>query len=341
MNIFLLFTLLYSRLESFGLILTIILSLALMILLLKPMSPYQSLIRELCQKYPYLAILAGFLCFSILLVTVAGPLSLFIAYINGTEIEILNQLGTDKIPTIEDIRFVLILEGWTQIVTWGLAGIMMMRFLGDEMNNIEPQQLPLLPIGIFMMLCAVPVAQFVAFDAESFRLPSFMHEIEKAIELREDSTNGLIKALLSDKSIKTLVLNILVLAVIPSVCEEIFFRNFILKRLLLRYSPVIAIVVSSIIFSAAHFQFYGFFSRMILGAVLGYLFYLSKSIVPGILAHFSYNAAMLFAVYAADVRGLDLDKDVQISTWIVVMSVALLYFLGRIAMRYQHQEIEE
>ena len=296
------------------------------------------ILSEFCRKNPFFAIGIGFFFVLLSLLMLAGPFSLFIAYLNDTDIQVLNQVaeGTMTDPSI--IRFVLIVEGWTQVLTWGLVGLVMMYLVEDKMENISPKQLPILPIAILMMLAAIPLAQFVAFDAESFRLPSFLSELEKSIEDKEASTNGLIKALLSDKSAGTLVLNILVLALVPGVCEEIFFRNFIQKRLSAKYSPFVAILLSSIIFSAAHFQFFGFFSRMILGAVLGYVFYVSNSIVPSLLAHLSYNATMLFGVYAADARGMDLEKEVHIPIWGVLISISGLYFLGKMAFRTSQKE---
>lgn len=296
-----------------------------------------SIFSEFCRKSPLFAITMGLVLLLLSLTMLAGPLSLFIAYLNDTDIQILSSIGQEGIASSSEIRFVLIVEGWTQVLSWGLVGVCMMLWVGDKMTNIEPQQTPILPIAILMMFCAIPLAQFVAFDSESFRLPHFLAEIEKSIEDRENSTNGLIKALLSDKSAGTLVLNILVLAIIPGVCEEIFFRNFIQKRLATQYSPFWAIFISSLIFSTLHFQFFGFFSRIILGAVLGYIFYISNSIVPSIIAHLSYNASMLFAVYAADTKGVDLDKEISIPIWVVLISVSLLYFLGKIAKRYGNQ----
>lgn len=55
-------------------------------------------------------------------------------------------------------------------------------------------------------------------------------------------------------------------------------------------SPLLAIVVTSIIFSIIHFSIYHFLTRVILGFVLGYMFYKTKNIWVNTIAHFLNNA---------------------------------------------------
>lgn len=292
-----------------------------------------SIFSEFCQKNALFALIVGFLGLFFAFLLLASPAALLIAHLNDIDINILQNIGKETTPSPSDIRFVLIVQAWYQILTWGIIGISMMNVVGDKMENISPNHLPILPIAILMMLSAIPLAQFVGFDAESFRLPAFLQEVEKSLEGSENQANSLIKALLSDRSPATLILNILVLAIVPGVCEEIFFRNFIQKRLSTQLSPWLAILITSLIFSIVHFQIFGFFSRIILGAVLGYIFHISKSIVPSILAHLTYNATMLFGVYAANARGIDMDKEVHIPIWIVLISISSLYFFGKMAYR--------
>ena len=57
-----------------------------------------------------------------------------------------------------------------------------------------------------------------------------------------------------------------------------------------------AIFISAFVFSAIHLQFQGFIPRFILGILLGYFFYWSKSLWLAIIAHFTNNAqAVIFS----------------------------------------------
>jgi hypothetical protein len=58
-----------------------------------------------------------------------------------------------------------------------------------------------------------------------------------------------------------------------------------------------AVWITAAIFSFIHFQFYGFVPRFLLGALLGYLFVWSGSLLITIIGHAFYNAAQIVLVY--------------------------------------------
>jgi sodium transport system permease protein len=89
---------------------------------------------------------------------------------------------------------------------------------------------------------------------------------------------------------------ILLLAVIPAICEEFAFRGFILSGLQRDYSDRSAIVISAFLFGFLHVLlslFQQLFNATILGIVLGLLAVRSRSIWPGILFHALNNGFAL------------------------------------------------
>ena len=73
--------------------------------------------------------------------------------------------------------------------------------------------------------------------------------------------------------------------------EEFLFRGVLLKLFKDWFkNAYIAIVISAFLFSAMHLQFFGFIPRMVLGLLLGYMFYFSKNLWIPITAHFFNNA---------------------------------------------------
>ena len=98
-------------------------------------------------------------------------------------------------------------------------------------------------------------------------------------------------------SVGGLLMNILVIAVIPAFAEEFFFRGFLMGTLQRIMGKHASVWVSAAIFSAVHFQFYGFFSRLVLGAILGYLVVFSRSLWTSMLAHFLNNFLMLMVAF--------------------------------------------
>lgn len=125
----------------------------------------------------------------------------------------------------------------------------------------------------------------------------------------EDAADQILGLVTSQRSSWDLFCNILIFAVLAGICEEFFFQGA-LQPLLTNWSknPHIGILLTALIFSALHFQFYGFIPRFLLGIYLGYLFYWSKSLWLPILAHVLHNALSLIIDYTLQGRGIDTDS---------------------------------
>ena len=116
--------------------------------------------------------------------------------------------------------------------------------------------------------------------------------------------------LLAFSDLGQFALGLLVVAVLPAICEELFFRGMI-QPLLLRAtgSPHRAIWVTAIVFSAIHFQFFGFVPRMLLGALFGYIYYWSGNLRLAMLAHFVNNGLTVTLSYFSRRGDISLDPD--------------------------------
>jgi sodium transport system permease protein len=84
------------------------------------------------------------------------------------------------------------------------------------------------------------------------------------------------------------------LAIVPALCEEMFFRGFVLSGL--RQSikrPWIAIILAAMVFGAFHFLLLRFLSTTVQGILLGALCWRSRSIWPCMIAHALHNGSLL------------------------------------------------
>jgi membrane protease YdiL (CAAX protease family) len=104
--------------------------------------------------------------------------------------------------------------------------------------------------------------------------------------------------MLKGGGITNLFLNLLLVAVFAGVGEELFFRG-ILQRLFIKMfrNAWAGIIVTAILFSAIHLQFYGFIPRFILGVLLGLIYWYSGSLWPAIIAHFAYDAFAVIMIH--------------------------------------------
>ncbi|PLX06689.1 MAG: hypothetical protein C0594_06605 [Marinilabiliales bacterium] len=108
----------------------------------------------------------------------------------------------------------------------------------------------------------------------------------------------LTESFLKVHSIGDFLVNILMIAIIPAIGEELLFRG-IIQKLLIEWTRKtwLGIVLTAIIFSAIHFQFYGFIPRFLLGMLFGYLLIWSKNIWLPIFAHFINNGTAVFVAF--------------------------------------------
>ncbi|MBW3598162.1 MAG: ABC transporter permease subunit [Planctomycetes bacterium] len=92
---------------------------------------------------------------------------------------------------------------------------------------------------------------------------------------------------------------LLVLAVVPAICEELAFRGFILSGLRHLGHRRAAIVISSIFFGVTHGVLQQSLSACAVGVILGYLAIQTGSLLPCILFHMTHNSLAVLAGFLA------------------------------------------
>jgi len=87
----------------------------------------------------------------------------------------------------------------------------------------------------------------------------------------------------------------ILMSVGPGVCEETLFRGFTQRGLMKRWSPAVAIAVTSVLFSLAHFDLQHSLGVLPLGAWFGFVAWTTGSVWPTVLCH-AFNNAASFAL---------------------------------------------
>jgi membrane protease YdiL (CAAX protease family) len=144
---------------------------------------------------------------------------------------------------------------------------------------------------IILALFILPVTEFTGMLNSGIHLPQWMSGVEQWMLRKEDQADGLIDKLIVSDSLGMMWFNILMIAVLPAIGEELVFRGVIQKILSRVFrSGHIAVWITAIVFSAIHLQFLGFIPRLILGLLFGYLFLWGGTLWLPIIAHFINNA---------------------------------------------------
>ena len=140
-----------------------------------------------------------------------------------------------------------------------------------------------------------------------------------------DESKASVERMLSLSGIGDLVLQLIVVALIPAVCEEFFFRGA-LQQILRDWfgNKHVAVIVTAVVFTLAHGDLYGCMPRLVLGLLLGYLFFLSGSMLVNVCAHFFNNAAFVIIYYLYH-RGILLTGPTSpmLMPWPVVISCGI------------------
>ena len=133
--------------------------------------------------------------------------------------------------------------------------------------------------------------------------------IEKIIPIPQSFLN--LETLLSPESTFSMVLIFLTIVLIAPIGEEMVFRGFLQRYLEEHWGDVTrAILVTSLFFAAIHFNPYWAIQIYMMGLLLGYLSWKTKSILPSIVVHIAINGtSMLFMALGENAEKSLLWKD--------------------------------
>ena len=279
------------------------------------------------------AILIGFVIFMILGLIIAIP-----AF--GIELSALDQAFNPA--NAENIGLLKFLQSMYSIGLFAFPPIIVAWFFSGKICdylrlNIRPNIVLILLSGIIVIV-AIPFINFLLEMNSNIQFPESMSAFEDLMEQFENDAQRMTESFLVTNSFSVYLINLMVLAVIPALGEELLFRG-IFQRLFYEWSKNvhIAIWVSAFFFSAMHMQFYGFIPRLVLGAFLGYLFYWAGNLWIPIIAHFLNNAFAITAFYLnndvsekAETIGTGDGSNFQVLMSVAIVSV-LIYLFYRIS----------
>lgn len=163
--------------------------------------------------------------------------------------------------------------------------------------------------AMMSMVLAIPAINLLGEINHMVKFPASLSMLENYLIEMELRAEQLTNAMLSVKSVPGLLVNIGLIAVIPAVGEELFFRGTIQRMLQDKMKMHAAVWITALIFSSIHFQFYGFIPRLLMGAFLGYLFAWTRNLWIPILAHFTNNALAVIFFYMKNTGQSNVDLE--------------------------------
>ncbi|MCQ2298151.1 MAG: CPBP family intramembrane metalloprotease [Bacteroidales bacterium] len=259
-------------------------------------------------------------------------LLLFVGFtIVGSCLMLVAQLfGAD----IADPKTMLVLQGLSQLVSFVLPPVLLAVIYRHDMRQLfqldfSTGKWGLGLVGLVILVLAMPICDWVAQWNDGWHFGSGVWgKIESSLREMNNELSATTEKLLYADNVGRLVFNLVVVALIPAVCEELFFRGA-LQQLLSKWfrQPHVAVVVTAVVFGLAHGELFALMPRIVLGLLLGYLFFYGGSMVVNSMVHFMNNAMVVVLYYLSQqgLVGLSPDEPLNVMwQWTALFTVAAI-----------------
>ena len=241
---------------------------------------------------------AKLLTFMLLLIfglVFSSVLGVFITMINGGSITYIKNLQIAQVIS--------------QIVGFLLPAVLYVMLVKEKpFNYLGFNKLPNWSLlGIVAMFTVIPFLSMITEWNDGIVFPESMRALEQQLRGLQTKSEEVVKMFIGEGSLFS---SLVIIAALAAVSEELLFRSVIQKSLIKLFKNAhVAIIVTALIFSAFHGDFFGLVPRFILGLMLGYMFWMSGSIFPSMLMHFVNNATIV-TLYYLNTRGfIDIDPE--------------------------------
>ncbi|MCB0692021.1 MAG: CPBP family intramembrane metalloprotease [Saprospiraceae bacterium] len=247
--------------------------------------------------------------------------------IKGLSLNEIMDLNISEIVNSDSINanYFKLLVGLSNLISFAGSAVLYLTFtkkkeFAKELD-LQPQT-DMISLVWFVALyfCTLPLASLMAEFSMNIPWPDWMQKMD-------DSSLSDLSSILVMHNAGDLMVNLISIAMIAGFSEELLFRGVIQKGLQEFFKPSwIAIIVSSIIFSAVHLQPVAFLPKMVIGLLLGYAYWISRNLWYSIALHTLNNAVPLIVLYYSGIDASELPQDNsanQISWLSILVSIAL------------------
>lgn len=149
-----------------------------------------------------------------------------------------------------------------------------------RLRRTPPAQILLAVTGAILFF---PVSSGIAnFFMHQLHFPDFLARIDSLV--------------FASNTPAELVWVIIVVCVTPAICEETLFRGYV-QRTLERSIGAKSFLVAGILFGLYHMRPLDLISLSLFGMLIGFFAYRSRSLLPSMSAHFTYNLAAVLSLY--------------------------------------------
>ena len=214
-----------------------------------------------------------------------------------TRIELMDRMQHEG-----DLGLMKYLQVLSQLGFFILPAVIFGFFVNKNISQFflleKAPKITVLFLGLFTIIAAVPFSDWLIYQNNLMKLPASMADLEQWMRIAEEKAAHMTNLFLQMDSLSDYLINIFMIGILAAVGEELLLRG-VLQPLFIKITKNAhaGIWIAAFVFSFIHFQFYGFFARLFMGAILGYLFYYTNNLWIPIIVHFFNNSAAVTYVY--------------------------------------------
>lgn len=231
-----------------------------------------------------------------------------------------------------NVREVIIGNSVGQVLGLGVTALLFARLHARAIwrfLRVRRIDVMLLGLALVGLVALTPIVQWLGTINQSLPLPESLRALEQTqMELIEKVLSGGLGV----------AFNLLMLALVPAVCEELLFRGYAQRQFERGIGIAGGVLCSGIIFGLYHLRFTQALPLSALGLYLAYLTWRTGSLWPAVLVHFANNAfSILVANYVARQPELDPQalETMHVPWYMLIPSVVafavVVYLLHRLA----------
>lgn len=164
-------------------------------------------------------------------------------------------------------------------------------------------------LGLLLVAGAIPIALLLEYLNSLIPMPYWVDNLNAA-------SQQVLVALLAQPGTGAFIANLLVIAILAALSEELFFRGTLQPLLHRAFGGHAAVWTTAVIFALVHMEFTAIIPRVFLGAVLGYLYLYTRSIWIPVLGHSLNNVlAVVLARFSTTEELLAPDTTEILTYW--------------------------
>ena len=248
------------------------------------------------------------------------------------------------------INALRLLTAGGQILFILLPALVFAKWIYEDVSTIIRFKLPdwkEFALFIFGIIILTPLLQNYLYIqnfvfAYLAKVSPFFQNIKSALDSLDKMIENTYGNLLSTNSVLEGIFVIIIVSVVPAICEETMFRGFIQKSFEFKLKPFWAALITAFFFGLYHFNPYGLIPLIGLGLYFGFAAYTSNSIFIPMTLHFLNNfaAIILYFVFGNDeLINSTVESKADLMSTVISFVLLLIIFSGIIVFikRYYSQ----